>query len=236
MFRLHALFSWMLKFCGAVGLKSVRIHKTHRIHVWYICMGTCLSKHPLTQSAMQCTASVHTLHMPKPVITFVFKVLRNALLRYILYPFWMAAQKCDPAATVCCFTPIGGSTHVFQKKQLFFLHRHSSVLRFHWVLCNGISHGGEYVGGGNRLARGPIIYLISEVTKTFDPLRYALYTRWGYPFDAESGVATNIEWVRWVRCFLSHDDASHFWWFGGWFVDFLSLLKRLVSTAGFSQR
>ena len=21
----------------------------------------------------------------------------------------------------------------------------------------------------------------------FDPLRYALYTRWGYPFDAESG-------------------------------------------------
>ena len=31
------------------------------------------------------TASVHTLHMPKPVITFVFKVLRNGLLRFILY-------------------------------------------------------------------------------------------------------------------------------------------------------
>ena len=31
------------------------------------------------------TASVHTLHMPKPVITFVFKALRNGLLRYILY-------------------------------------------------------------------------------------------------------------------------------------------------------
>ena len=31
------------------------------------------------------TASVHALHMPKPVITFVFKVLRNGLLRYILY-------------------------------------------------------------------------------------------------------------------------------------------------------
>ena len=45
------------------------------------------------QSATQCTASVHTLHMPKPVITFVFKVLRNALLRYILYTSWMAAQK-----------------------------------------------------------------------------------------------------------------------------------------------
>ena len=37
------------------------------------------------QSATQWTASVHTLHMPKPVITFVFKVLRNGLLRYILY-------------------------------------------------------------------------------------------------------------------------------------------------------
>ena len=30
-------------------------------------------------------APVHTLHMPKPVITFVFKVLRNGVLRYILY-------------------------------------------------------------------------------------------------------------------------------------------------------
>ena len=31
------------------------------------------------------TASVHTLHMSKPVMTFVFKVLRNGLLRCILY-------------------------------------------------------------------------------------------------------------------------------------------------------
>ena len=37
------------------------------------------------QSATQWTASVHTLRMSKPVITFVFKVLRNGLLRYILY-------------------------------------------------------------------------------------------------------------------------------------------------------
>ena len=37
------------------------------------------------QSATQWTASVHTLHMSKPVIAFVFKVLRNGLLRYILY-------------------------------------------------------------------------------------------------------------------------------------------------------
>ena len=48
-------------------------------------IGTRLSNHPLTQSAMQCTASAHTLHMPKPVIAFVFKVLRNALLRYFTH-------------------------------------------------------------------------------------------------------------------------------------------------------
>ena len=43
-------------------------------------------------NATQWTASVHTLHMSKPVITFVFKVLRNGLLRYILDTF---VQTCD---------------------------------------------------------------------------------------------------------------------------------------------
>ena len=37
------------------------------------------------QSATQWAALVHALHMPEPVITFVFKVLRNGLLGYILY-------------------------------------------------------------------------------------------------------------------------------------------------------
>ena len=37
------------------------------------------------QSATQLTASVHALHVSKPVITFVFKVLRKGLLLYILY-------------------------------------------------------------------------------------------------------------------------------------------------------
>ena len=50
------------------------------------------------QSAMQWTASVHTLHMSKPVITFVFKVLRTGLLRYILYTcpnlWWRSCSKC----------------------------------------------------------------------------------------------------------------------------------------------
>ena len=36
-------------------------------------------------NATQWTASVHTLHMSKPVMQLVFKVLRNGLLRYILY-------------------------------------------------------------------------------------------------------------------------------------------------------
>ena len=59
-------------------------------------------------SATEWTASVHTLrmpkavitfvfntlHMPKAVITFVFIVLRNGLLRYILYTH---AQSCDNA-------------------------------------------------------------------------------------------------------------------------------------------
>ena len=46
------------------------------------------------QSAPEWTASVHTLHMSKPVMTFVFKVLRNGLLRYILYTC-PHVQTCD---------------------------------------------------------------------------------------------------------------------------------------------
>jgi len=87
------------------------------------------------KSARQWTASVHTLRMPKPVTTFVFKVLRNGLLRYIYFThvticdnvpvgrtfewFWVAAKICDPAAIRCCFTAIGDSTHVFKKTHFF---------------------------------------------------------------------------------------------------------------------
>ena len=49
-------------------------------------------------SATHRTASVHTLHMSKPVITFVFQVLRIGLLRYILYtctnPWERSCSKC----------------------------------------------------------------------------------------------------------------------------------------------
>ena len=43
------------------------------------------------QSATDWAASVHTLHMPKAVIKFVFEVLRNGLLAYIP----THAQICD---------------------------------------------------------------------------------------------------------------------------------------------
>ena len=45
------------------------------------------------QSATQWTVSVHILHMSKLVITFMFKVLHNGLLRYIPY----TCQTCDKA-------------------------------------------------------------------------------------------------------------------------------------------
>ena len=40
------------------------------------------------QSATEWTASVHTLHMSKPVMTFVFKVLWNGLLRDITTQYY----------------------------------------------------------------------------------------------------------------------------------------------------
>ena len=50
------------------------------------------------QSATEWTASVQNLHMPKAVITFVFKVLQKGLLRYIPYAcpkLWQrACPKC----------------------------------------------------------------------------------------------------------------------------------------------
>ena len=56
------------------------------------------------QSATEWTVSVHTLHMPKPVITFLFKVLRNGPLRYILYTcpnLWL--RSCSKCYGMDCF-------------------------------------------------------------------------------------------------------------------------------------
>ena len=46
------------------------------------------------QSATEWTASVHTSHMSKPVMTFVFKVLRSGLLRYILQTLMTKFRRC----------------------------------------------------------------------------------------------------------------------------------------------
>ena len=59
----------------------------------------CVAHNVRVQSATQWAASVHTLQMPKPVITFVFKVLRNGLLRYIL----THAQTCDNVRVSKCY-------------------------------------------------------------------------------------------------------------------------------------
>ena len=56
------------------------------------------------QSATEWTASVHTLHMSKPVMQLVFKVLRSGLLRCILYTcpnLW--CNSCSKCYGMDCF-------------------------------------------------------------------------------------------------------------------------------------
>ena len=76
-----------------------------------------------------------TFHMSKPVIAFVFKVLRNGLL---------------PSAMVCCFNPIGDMIHLQKRTVFFFI----CILPCYMFIgfCNRFSRGGEYVGG-NASAR-----------------------------------------------------------------------------------
>ena len=58
------------------------------------CFGTCFTHAQTCDNVRVQSATlwswVHALHMPKPVITFVFKVLRYGLLRYMTH-----AQTCD---------------------------------------------------------------------------------------------------------------------------------------------
>ena len=60
---------------------TASVHTLHYIYFTHV--QTCDDVR--VQSATEWTASVHTLHMSEPVMTFVSKVLRNGLLRYILY-------------------------------------------------------------------------------------------------------------------------------------------------------
>ena len=67
------------------------------------------------QSATQWTASVHTLHMLKPVITFVFKVLRKGLLR----TYFTHAQASDNVR-VQSATQWTASVHTLHMSIVFF--------------------------------------------------------------------------------------------------------------------
>ena len=69
------------------------------------------------QSATEWTASVHTLHMSKPVMQPVFKVLRNGLLRYILYT--CPNLECNPCSKCYGMHMV---VHTF-----FFLHCRTSA-------------------------------------------------------------------------------------------------------------
>ena len=95
------------------------------------CFGTYLTHaqscdNVRVHSATEWTASVHTLHMPKAVITFVFIVLRNGLLRYIPY----AIQSCD-YVRVHSATDWAASVHT--------LHMPKAVITFVFiVLRNGL--------------------------------------------------------------------------------------------------
>ena len=68
--------------CDNVRVESAT-EWTASVHTLHSHAQTC--DNVRVQSSTDWTASVHTVHMSKPVITFVFKVLRNGLLRYILY-------------------------------------------------------------------------------------------------------------------------------------------------------
>ena len=59
----------------------------HRLHMSKKCDNVHVQRTSTYFTHVQTCANcfVHILHMSKPVITFVFKVLRNGLLRYILY-------------------------------------------------------------------------------------------------------------------------------------------------------
>ena len=104
------------------------------------------------QSATQCAASVHTLHMPKPVITVAFKVHAVHCCGAYFTHFGWQLEKGSPATTVCCFAPFSDSTHVLIKQVLF-----SSLVFFRATFSLVFAIDSAMVerscGGGNLSAR-----------------------------------------------------------------------------------
>ena len=104
------------------------------------------------QSATQCAASVHTLHMPKPVITVAFKVHAMHCCGAYFTHFWMAARKRLSRYHVCCFTPFSDSTHVL-KKQVRFSSLAFFRATFSLVFAIDSAMVERSCGGGNLSAR-----------------------------------------------------------------------------------
>ena len=102
------------------------------------------------QTATEWTASVHTLHMSKAVITFVFKVLRNGLLRYMLYTcpnLWLRlCSKCydmdffgaySTHVQSCDYVRVQSATE--WTASVHTLHMSKAVIAFVFkMLCNGL--------------------------------------------------------------------------------------------------
>ena len=138
------------------------------------------------QSATEWTASVHTLHMSKPVMTFVLKVLRNGLLRDILYACpnlcWRSCPKCYG---MDCFGIY--FTHVQNRDDIrvqsatewtasvHTLHMSKPVMTFvSEVLRNGLLRCILYTTYTLHMSK-PVMTFVSKVLRN-GMLRYILYT------------------------------------------------------------
>ena len=99
----NGLLPYILCTCPNLGLRSCsKCYAMDCFRTFFTHAQTC--ENVRVQSATQWTASVHTLHMPKPGITFVCKVLRNGLLPYILYTcpnLWKCS--CSKCYAMDCF-------------------------------------------------------------------------------------------------------------------------------------
>ena len=111
------------------------------------------------QSATQWPAPAHTLHMSKPVITFVFKVLRNGLLPYILYtcpnPWLRSCSKCyamDCVGTYCAHVQTCDNVRVQSATQwiasVHTLHMSKPVITFVFKVLYGMDCFGTYFKHG----------------------------------------------------------------------------------------
>ena len=145
----NGLLRYMLYTCPNLWLRSCS--KCYAVD----CSGTYFT-HAQTcdnvrvRSATQWIAPVHTLHMSKPVVTFVFQVLRNGLLRYMLYTcpkLWLrSCSKCyavDCSGTYFTHAQTGDNVRVRSATQwiapVHTLHMSKPVVTFVFqVLRNGL--------------------------------------------------------------------------------------------------